>query len=320
MRLDGLHHITAVTQDAQANLDFYTGVLGLRLGAKAVNQDSEGMYHLFYGDEHASPGSQLTFFEARGSSPGVPGPGMVHRIVWRVGSHAALNFWQERLGAQGVELHRTDTSLRFSDPDGLSHEFIVEVNDEKALTARHPEIPQESAIVGLAGVRAYSENRSGTARVLQILGATHLDDSRWELRGDQRSSWIAFDSPPANRPWRGHGTVHHIAWSCDDSDDSKWLLHLQRANIGNSGIIDRHYFRSIYFREPGGVLCEISTHGPGFTVDTPVDALGRKVLLPPWMEGRRGAIEARLAPLPDPRAAWAREIDAAPAAAQLGRV
>jgi glyoxalase family protein len=303
MKLDGLHHITAITGDAPRNVDYYTRVLGLRLTAKTVNQDDTSVYHLFYGDELARPGADLTFFEYPGAIPGRAGAGMVHRIVWRVASERALDFWAERLG----EVERVDGAVRFADFEGLGHELVVDASGDEALIADHPEIPAELALQGFEGVRAYSAAPQGTTAVLErLMGARRRDDDAFELRGDKRGGWIALDEPPAERASQSAGTVHHVAWYTTDADQGDWLERLNSAGVPNSGIIDRHYFHSLYFREPGGVLFELATEEPGFTVDGPVEELGRRIILPPWLESRREEVEARLTPLPDPRADWPR--------------
>ena len=305
MNLDGIHHITAITGDAPRNVDYYTRVLGLRLTAKTVNQDDPSVYHLFYGDELARPGADLTFFEYPGAIPGRAGAGMVHRIVWRVASEQALDFWADRLAAEGIDTERAAGSLRFADFEGLGHELIVDTSGDSPLIADHPEIPREVALQGFEGVRAYSGAPDGTTAVLeQLMGARRRDDGAYELRGDKRGGWIALDEPPAERGRQSAGTVHHVAWGTTDAEQGEWLDRLNEARVPNSGVIDRHYFHSLYFREPGGVLFELATEEPGFTVDGPVEELGRRIILPPWLESRREQVEARLTPLPDPRADW----------------
>lgn len=307
MRFDGIHHITAITGDAPRNVDFYTRVLGLRLTAKTVNQDDPSVYHLFYGDELARPGADLTFFEYPGALPGRPGAGMVHRIVWRVGSQEALDFWAARLAAEGIPVEREQAALRFADFEGLGHELVLNATSDAPLVAYHPDIPAEVALQGFEGVRAYSQRPEQTAALLEkLMGATRRDDQNqvWDLRGERRGGWIALDPAPAEPGRQSASTVHHIAWCTTDAEQGSWLDQLNKAGVRNSGLIDRHYFHSLYFREPGGVLFELATEEPGFTVDGPVEELGRKIILPPWLEPQRLAIEARLTPLPDPRAGW----------------
>ncbi len=312
MNLDGIHHITAITGDAPRNVDFYTRVLGLRMTAKTVNQDDPTVYHLFYGDENAQPGADITFFEYPGAIPGRAGAGMVHRVVWRVGSSEAIAFWATRLGDDGVETQRLDGGgLLFSDPEGLDHELVVDASGDEPLIAEHPEIPAALALHGFEGVRAYSARPQGSATVLErLMGATRRggeddDDSvTFELRGERRGGWIAWDPAPDARGRPSAGTVHHIAWATTDADMAAWIDHVTSAGIPNSGYVDRHYFHSLYFREPGGVLYELATREPGFTVDGPVEELGTKLILPPFLEPRREQIAARLTPLPDPRAGF----------------
>lgn len=304
MRLEGIHHISAITGDAPANLDFYTRVLGLRLTAKTVNQDDPTVYHLFYADERGSPGAELTFFEYLGTPRGRAGRGMVHRIVSRVGSPEALDFWERRLAAEGVGTERTaDGALRFDDPEGIGHELAVDSADEP-LRAHHPDIPGEHAIGGFVAVRAYgSPGRSGPL-LEDVLGARALGGSTWELRGERRGGTITFDPPPAERALQGAGTVHHVAWGTSVAEHPLWDGRLQEARVGATRVIDRYYFHSIYFREPSGVLYEIADDGPGFTRDMPVRELGSRVILPSWLEPHRAEVESRLTPLPDPRAGW----------------
>src|SRR5829696_9714466 len=156
MKLNGIHHITAITGDAQRNVDFYVGVLGLRLVKKSVNQDDPTVYHLFYGDEHAKPGLDLTFFEYPGAAPGRTGEGMVHRIVWRVGAPEAIAFWRDRLAAEGVSAEAAGGALRFADPEGLAHELRVVTGSDEPLAAEHPEVPPEAALQGFEEVRAFT--------------------------------------------------------------------------------------------------------------------------------------------------------------------
>src|SRR5918999_2029486 len=211
MKLDGIHHITAITADAQRNVDFYARVLGLRLVKKSVNQDDPTVYHLFYGDEHAKPGLDLTFFEYPGAAPGRVGEGMIHRVVWRVGSPAALDFWAERLAANGIEREREGDNLLFSDPEGLDHELVVADVPDEPLVAEHPEVPAEHALQGFHAVRAYSSSPERSREVLeQGLGFEASGDG-WEARGDKRGGLIFYDSPPAGRGIKGAGRVHNVA-------------------------------------------------------------------------------------------------------------
>jgi glyoxalase family protein len=303
MRLEGIHHITAITGDAPGNVDFYTRVMGLRLVAKTVNQDDPSVYHLFYADEQGRPGAELTFFEYPGAIPGRPGAGMVHRILWRVAGPAALDFWAGRIDAEGLPVQREDDRLRFADPEGLGHELFVSTSPDAPLVAEHPQIPAELAVQGFDGVRAYSASPARSGPLLErVLGAREAGGATWELRGDRRGATIAYDPPPAEPGRQSAGTVHHVAWGTTVAEHPRWEERLRDAGIRTSGIIDRHYFHSIYFREPSGVLFEIADDGPGFTVDVPLERLGSEIILPPHLEPERERIEARLTPLPDPRA------------------
>jgi glyoxalase family protein len=300
MQLNGIHHITAITGDSQRNVDFYVGVMGLRLVKKSVNQDDPTVYHLFYGDEHAHPGLDLTFFEYPGAAPGRPGEGMIHRVVWRVGGPEALDFWAERLAGAGIESRRDGDSLVFADPEGLEHELLVADVSDDPLVAEHPEVPAEHALQGFHGVRAYSSQPERSRQLLETLGFTDGADA-WEARGEHRGSLYLYDQPPADHGIQGAGTVHHVAWTSDDEDHEAWRERVQQGGGRPTPVIDRHYFRSIYFREPSGVLFEIATRSPGFTVDEPLEHLGEKLSIPPFLESRRPDIEATVRPLENPR-------------------
>jgi glyoxalase family protein len=304
MQLEGIHHITCITGDAPANVEFYVGLLGLRLAKKTVNQDDPSVYHLFYGDEHGSPGHDLTFFEYPGARPGRAGAGMVHRIAHRVGSEASLDYWAERLGAAGVGVRRMPGALRFADPEGLAHELVVDESGDEPLIASS-DVPAEHALRGFAGVRAYGDP-SVTAPVVEgVLGFQARGDGAWEVRGSRRGGTYDIDAPPDEHGVPGAGTVHHVAFAMEMADEDAWREHLNRTGLRPTPIIDRFYFHSIYFREPGGVLFELATMGPGFTADQDESELGSTLALPPFLEPHRAQIEAVLTPLPDPRAARA---------------
>jgi glyoxalase family protein len=300
VKLEGIHHITAITADAQRNVDFYTGVLGLRLVKKTVNQDNPSVYHLFYADEKGSAGSDLTFFEFPGVPRGRAGAGDVHRIVWRVGSAEALDFWEERLGARGVEPERSGEGLRFSDPEGLDHELTVAAVADEPLIADHPEVPAELALQGFDGVRAYAAAPDASRRLLEALEFEPAGEG-WEARGERRGSLYLYDEPPGERPLQGAGSVHHVAWASKPEEHEAWRERATLAGARPTPVIDRFYFRSIYFREPSGVLFEIATLGPGFTVDEPLEQLGEKLSLPPDFEHLRSEVEAALRPVANPR-------------------
>ena len=296
MRFDGIHHITCITGDAPRNVDFYTGTLGLRLVKKTVNQDDPTVYHLFYADENGTPGADLTFFEYPGAAPGRAGAGMVYSIVWRVGSADALDFWAERLGVE-----RDGDTVVFTDPEGLQHELVLARAPDQPLIADHPEIPHELALQGFEGARAYAHNADvATAPFLEQLGFER-DGSEWRTRGDSREGWIEYNDAPEKAGIAGAGTVHHIAWASTMDDHEAWRQRVADAGARPTPIIDRFWFRSIYFREPSGVLYEIATLGPGFATDEDPAHLGEKLILPPAFEHLRAQVEPILTPLPNPR-------------------
>jgi glyoxalase family protein len=305
MKLEGIHHITAITGDAVGNVEFYTGVLGLRMVKQTVNQDDPTVYHLFYGDDDGSPGMDLTFFEYPGAVRGTPGAGMVHRIVWRVGSADAIAFWAKRLADAGAQIvEQSGERLRFADPEGLEHELILADSDDAPLRASAPGIPAEHALQGFAGVRAYSADPQSSAALLgETLGFTSDDGKRWEVRGEQRGSFYAYDAAPDDAPAPGAGSVHHVAFASQPDDEQGWQTRVAESGQARpTTIIDRFYFRSVYFREPSGVLFEIATIGPGFAVDEDAAHLGERLSLPPRFEPLRERLQGILKPLPYPRA------------------
>lgn len=300
MQLEGIHHITAITGDAPGNVEFYAGVLGLRMVKKTVNQDEPTVYHLFYGDERGSPGADLTFFEYPGALRGSAGAGMIHRIIWRVSSQAALDFWAGRLKEHGIPCERVSAdSLRFADREGLEHELShVDVDDEP-LTATAAEIPREHVLQGFHGVRVYTLDPARSARLLgETLGFVSRADDCWEVRGERRGGSYAYDPAPQSPPRQGAGTVHHVAFAARMEDEQAWRERLAEAGAHPTPVIDRFYFRSVYFREPSRVLMEIATIGPGFAVDEDPDHLGERLSLPPRFEPMRAQLEAQLTPLP----------------------
>jgi glyoxalase family protein len=305
MKLEGIHHVTCITADAPGNVDFYARVLGLRLVKKTVNQDDPTVYHLFYADELGSAGADMTFFEYPGARRGRAGAGMVHRVSWRVGSEEALEFWAERLGAEGVQTERGNGTLRFDDPEGLGLELRAAQVEDDPLIADHPEIPREHALQGFDGVRAYSANPEASRKLLEeALGfESRGAGEEWEVRGERRGSVYAYDAPPAERGLGGAGTVHHVAWASKPEEHEAWRERVLRAGASPTPVIERFYFKSVYFREPSGVLFEIATIGPGFTIDEPLESLGERLSLPPAYEHLRDQVEPLLTPLPNPREA-----------------
>jgi glyoxalase family protein len=306
MQLTGIHHLTAISAKPRENLSFYTGLLGMRLVKKTVNQDDPTVYHLFYGDEHGSPGADLTFFEYPGIDRGRAGAGMVHRIVWRVASPAAGAFWEERLRGEGISVESGESGLRFEDPEGLGHEIRAVQTTDEPLIADHPEIPAALALQGFHGVRAYTADLDRSRGFLtEALRFAPVPGGRFEVRGHRRGGLYAYDRTAA-RGISGAGTVHHVAWASPMDEHEAWRDRVRNGGGHPTPIIDRFYFRSIYFREPSGVLFEIATVGPGFASDEPLEHLGESLALPPSFEHLRADVERRLTPLPDPRP-WKRD-------------
>jgi glyoxalase family protein len=303
MKLEGIHHITCITAQAQRNVDFYAGLLGLRMVKKTVNQDQPSVYHLFYADEHGSPGADLTFFEFRDVPAGRAGAGMMHRICWRVGSTQALDFWQDRLTAADFDSEHLGGALRFRDFEGLEHELRADESGDDPLIADHPEVPAEFALRGFDGARAYSADPDRSRPLLEEAMAFEPVDGAWESRGQSRGSVWAYDEPPAEPGIQGAGTVHHIAWASQMDDHERWRERVMEKGARATPVIDRFWFRSIYFREPSGVLFELATIGPGFGVDEDPEHLGETLILPPWLEDQRAEIEANLVPVTNPRQA-----------------
>jgi glyoxalase family protein len=304
MSPDGLHHVTAVTADAPAVTDFYARVLGLRLVKKTVNFDQPDVYHLYFGDEEGAPGSILTFFEFPGVALGRAGEGMVHTIQWRAPGPDALRFWEHRLRAEGVAVKTcTPTAVRFCDHEGLRHELLAVDVEDAPLVAGCGDVPAEHALQGLHGVRAYARTPERCGGLLGALGFDRGEHATWRVAGPRRSGQIAYDAAPPERPHQGAGTVHHVAWATPDDDAlAAARRDVLAAGAHPTGVIDRQYFHSVYFREPGGVLFELASSDIGFAVDEAPEALGEELKLPPQYEGQRAELVRRLTPLPNPRA------------------
>jgi glyoxalase family protein len=300
--IEGIHHITLITGDAPSNVDFYARVLGLRLVKKTVNQDDPGVYHLFYADETGSPGADITFFEYPGAAPGRAGAGMISSILHRVASEEALDFWHERLGGEGIAAHRQPGRLLFADPEGMGHELAVASTPDAPLTAVSLAVPPEFALQGFEAVRAQvADPARSEALLAQVLGFSELATDDWEARGRRRGGRILFEQS-SERGIPGAGTVHHVAWSVLSSEIADWQQHVTRAGAHATPVIDRFYFKSVYFREPGGVLYELATiDGAGFASDEAPEEMGQGLSLPPFLESSRAEIEPRLTPLPDTR-------------------
>jgi len=300
MKLDGMHHITMITGDAERNVEFYADVLGLRLVKQTVNFDAPEAYHLYFGDERGSPGSILTWFEFAGARPGRAGAGMIHTIQLGVASEESLGFWAGRLESKGYASERDERSLAFEDYDGLRFELVVADGGNAPLRAVHPEVPAEHAILGVEGARAYIARDTDADRDLltETLGFTELADGEYRLDGDTRHFHWAYD-PSTERGFSGAGTVHHIAWHSSDEDHASWQQRVAEAGMHVTPVIDRDYFWSIYFRTPGGVLFEIATDEPGFMSDEDGGRLGEALKLPKQHAHLREKLEQFLEPIAD---------------------
>jgi glyoxalase family protein len=302
MHLDGLHHITMITADAQANVAFYGDVLGLRLVKKTVNFDAPDAYHLYFGDEQGAPGSILTWFEFPGAARGRAGLGDVHTLQLAVPAPAALNFWTERLRAHGHASERTDErTLRLADPDGLALELVVESLGNPPLRAEHPDVPAEHAIAGIEGARAFVAFAPVEESLYtDVLGFTRAGGGEYVLEGGARRFRYGLDPARAHGA-QGAGSVHHIAWASRDEDHLAWQERVRAAGGHVTDVRDRDYFKSIYFREPRGVLFEIATLSPGFAVDEDPEHLGEALKLPRMHEHLRAQLEQILTPVANPR-------------------
>jgi glyoxalase family protein len=309
MKLDGMHHITMITGDARKNVEFYADVLGLRLVKKTVNFDAPEAYHLYFGDEKGSAGSILTWFEFAGARPGRPGAGMIHTIQLGVASEASLDFWAERLTSKGYDSERGPRSLSFADYDGLRFELVVADDGNPPLRAEHPDVPAEHAILGVEGARAYAGGPldADAGLLTETLGFTALGAGEYRLDGDERHFHWGYDEPTQHGV-PGAGTVHHIAFHSRDEDHVRWQRRAAGAGMHVTPVIDRDYFKAIYFRQPQGILFEIATTSPGFAVDEDPDRLGEELRLPTQHEHLRPQLERLLAPLTNPRAARRAEV------------
>ncbi len=327
IELGGLHHVSAITGDAAGNLDFYTRVLGLRLVKKTVNQDDVSAYHLFYGDETGQAGTEVTFFDFPGAIPNRPGSGTISTIALAIPAGTSIDWWRERLDEYGVSHDGVveqagRPTLPFRDPEGQALELVVVDDPDAVALAGKPwdrsPVPAEHQIRGLHSIRITVADLGRTADVLTgVLGyreaATYqrLDPASgnaydvviYEVgSGGPGTEMHVEVRPDLPRGRGGAGGVHHVAFRTpDDEQHLAWQRRVSSAGLHVTDQIDRFYFRSIYFREPGGVLYEIATDGPGFATDEPLDALGETLALPPFLEPRRKQIEAGLRPI-EPRA------------------
>ena len=310
--IQGLHHVTAITGDARGNLDFYTRLLGMRLVKKTVNQDDVSAYHLFYADAVGSPGTDVTFFDWPYAAPDRPGAGTISQIGLRVQDQKALDWWRDRFEQAGVPHGEIDTSqgragLDFSDPEGQRFRLVADGGVPGGRPWDASPVPAEAQVKGLHGVTITEARPDLTRRFLEEqLGFRQVGEREqgggleqvFEIAegGPGRELRVLGPAPSSGRP--GRGGVHHVAFRVpDDAVHQDWHARLLAAGVGVTPIIDRFYFKSIYFREPGGVLFEIATDGPGFAADEPETSLGTTLALPPFLEPQRERIEAGLRPL-----------------------
>jgi len=304
----GIHHVTAIASDPQRNLDFYTGVLGLRLVKLTVNFDDPTAYHLYYGDEAGHPGTILTFFAWPGAPHGRRGTQQATTTSFSIPENA-LGYWMERFRARGVALEKPvvrpdEETLVFFDPDGLQLELVAHDAAEARDPWRDGPIPGEHAIRGFHSVTLSEQRHERTASLLtETFGFRLVHESgerlRYEVNHAGTGTLVDVLRQPREMPGRvAVGSVHHVAWRTpDDEQQLAWQHEIDRAGLDVTQVIDRQYFHSIYFREPGGVLFEIATDPPGFAVDETLEQLGTQLKLPPWLEPMRADIERSLPPV-----------------------
>ncbi|MBX3012298.1 MAG: ring-cleaving dioxygenase [Caldilineaceae bacterium] len=310
--IQGIHHITAIASDPQANINFYHSVLGQRLVKRTVNFDDPATYHFYFADEVGTPGTVLTFFPWRHMARGVRGNGEVAATAYSVPT-AALDYWYSRLDAQGIVVRERKARfganvIAFDDPDGMEIELIA--SDERATIQPWlaGPVPAEYALRGFHSATLWVGQAAPTAALLtQQLGYTLVgqEDNRYRYQGASQDVGLYIDlvERPGMPPARlGAGSVHHIAFrTVDDAEQVAYKTLLHKANYGVSPVMDRQYFHSIYFRSPGGVLFEVATDAPGFTYDESVAELGSHLKLPSWLEPERASIEASVVPIQVPQ-------------------
>jgi len=307
----GLHHVTAIASDPQANVDFYTTVLGLRLVKRTVNFDAPDTYHLYYGDESGSPSSILTFFPWRGVPAGRQGSGITTATAFSVPPES-LGWWAQRVAALGIDhegprARDGEEVLTFRDPDGLVIDVVAAPGDTRSGWDGYGHVPAEHAVRGLHSVTLSETVPDHTVEMLSgLLGMTPAgedgDRARFAMAGGGAGAVVDVAADRRSRGLQAGGTVHHIAFRVPDrATQELWRAELAGRGVNVTEIRDRQYFTSIYFHEPGGVLLEIATDEPGFAIDEPLLELGRSLKLPPWLEPSREQIAASLPTLEVPR-------------------
>ncbi|MGZ3465425.1 MAG: ring-cleaving dioxygenase, partial [Gemmatimonadaceae bacterium] len=306
--ISGLHHVTCIAGDAQDNVDFYSGVLGMRLVKKSVNQDSPGTYHLFYADGEGHPGTDITFFPWPEMPEAKPGIGLAMEVSLAV-PLGSIDYWVDRLkehhlAVSEIETRRGTSALPFTDPHGLPL-VLHETGDARDFTPwLESPVPVEKQVRGLHSVRLWERDLSLTSAFLTgVLGFVDIgEEKEWfgfEIGGGGSGRYLEIrEIPDAERGRWGTGGVHHVAWRvADDKSELEMREKIDRARRRPTEVIDRFWFKSVYFLEPGGVLFELATEGPGFTADEEPEHLGEQLVLPPWLEPQRHAIESSLPPL-----------------------
>ncbi|WP_088009489.1 ring-cleaving dioxygenase [Indiicoccus explosivorum] len=318
MNVKGIHHLTAITGDAEENVKFYTEVLGMRLVKKTVNQDDLTAYHLFYGDERGNPGTELTFFDFVGAGPKREGVSGISGTSLRVADDAALDYWRERFDEFGVKHEPIDefagrNVIFFEDPEGQRLALVSDEHNQGVAGGtpwNKSPVPVEYGILGLGPVKLTVRYTEPTLQVLQLMGfreksrvpaiAEGQDDIIIMEAGEGGSGAEVHVEPNDFLPveQQGVGGVHHVAFRVADDDElAKWADVLNRTGLANSGLVERFYFKSLYFREPNGILFEFATDGPGFATDEPFETLGEMLSLPPYLEDQRASIEANIKPI-----------------------
>jgi glyoxalase family protein len=302
----GLHHVTAITSNPQRNLDFYTGILGLRFVKKTVNFDDPGTYHFYFGDDTGTPGTILTFFPWPNAGRGTAGAGEVTHTAFSI-NPSSISFWQNRLASLKIPLESKqermgETVLTLSDPDGMKIELVGRAEATALNPPRFSDVPDEHAIRGFFGITMLQRDPQQTEATLALLGfhkvAEEGNRSRYSAAGNALGNHLDIViEPKANRGRPGAGSVHHIAFRSEDYEDQKQWREVITQHLGVSPVMERDYFRSIYFREPGGVLFELATDIPGFAIDEPVESLGEELRVPQWLSANLIPLTRHLAPV-----------------------
>ncbi len=305
--INGIHHITALASDPQQNVDFYTDILGLRLVKRTVNFDAPDVYHLYYGDESGQPGTILTFFPFPDAARGKRGTREISAVAFGVPGQS-MDFWLNRLSRNGIHIAGPENRfneqlIAFEDPDGMRIELVFNNDVAQHAHWHNSPVPNEYALGRFHGATFTLLRREPTDQLLQVLGFTLTGQSGQRFRyvagqGPEKAAVDIVVNPALPVARQSAGSVHHIAWRvADDASQLEWKKKLADAGVYTTEVLDRNYFRSVYFREPGGILFEIATDTPGFTVDEPLEELGLHLKLPAWLEPDRRKLERTLPPI-----------------------